>query len=104
MFVLTNGSDVAGTMRTKSKAVRTPKSKRASPQIRPTPHTHPPILALWNARPLDRLDLFYGPGGKGGAPDLTGTFAYTGVDTHGSQKKIYVRDTRGREWTVKYGP
>ena len=60
---------------------------------------------LWN-EPVDieSLDLFYGPGGSEGAPDLTGKFTYVGVDSKGTQKKIYVKDDKDREWTVKFGP
>jgi hypothetical protein len=60
---------------------------------------------LWT-EPVDveSLDLFYGPGGKEGAPDLTGRFTYVGADTKGTQKKIYVKDDKDREWTVKFGP
>lgn len=52
---------------------------------------------------VESLDLFYGAGGKEGAPDLTGKFAFTGEDIKGTQKKVYVKDDQGREWTVKFG-
>jgi hypothetical protein len=60
---------------------------------------------LWN-QPVDieSFDLFYGPGGSEGAPDLSGKFTYVGDDTKGTQKKIYVKDDKDREWTVKFGP
>ena len=60
---------------------------------------------LWK-QPIDieRLDLFYGPGGSEGAPDLRGKFTYIANDTKGTQKKIYVKDDKDREWTVKFGP
>lgn len=53
---------------------------------------------------IESLDLFYGPGGKEGAPDLTGRFTYVAADKKGTQKKIYVKDDKEREWTVKFGP
>lgn len=60
---------------------------------------------LWTPRDnLESLDLFYGPGGRDGAPDLSGTFTYIGPDNKGTQKKIFVKDGRGREWIVKFGP
>ena len=60
---------------------------------------------LWNEPVgIESLDLFYGPGGSEGAPDLTGKFNYVGADTKGTQKKIYVKDDKDREWTVKFGP
>jgi len=59
---------------------------------------------LWNEPvDLDTRDLFYGPGGSEGAPDLTGKFTYIGNDTKGTQKKIYVKDDKDRDWTVKFG-
>lgn len=59
---------------------------------------------LWNEPgAIESLDLFYGAGGSEGAPDLTGRFTYVGADTNGTQKKIYVIDDKGREWTVKFG-
>ncbi len=60
---------------------------------------------LWTERDaIESLDLFYGPGGKEGAPDLTGKIIYVDRDTKGTQKKIYVKDDKDREWTVKFGP
>jgi hypothetical protein len=60
---------------------------------------------LWNdPGHLESLDLFYGPGGKDGAPDPSGKFTYVGPDKNGTQKKVYVKDDRNREWTVKFGP
>src|SRR6266571_300372 len=59
---------------------------------------------LWNEPVgIESLDLFSGPGGSEGAPDLTGKFTYVGDDTKGTQKKIYVKDDKDREWTVKFG-
>src|SRR2546422_3334086 len=48
---------------------------------------------------IESLDLFYGPGGSEGAPDLTGKFTYVSADNQGTQKKIYVKDDKDREWT-----
>jgi hypothetical protein len=60
---------------------------------------------LWNKpADLESLDLFYGPGGSDGAPELRGKFTYIGPDNKGTQKKIYVKDDRDREWIVKFGP
>ena len=40
---------------------------------------------LWNEPvDIDSLDLFYGPGGSEGAPDLTGKFIDVGADTKGT--------------------
>jgi len=71
-------------------------------EIITNPQGHP---VLWKQHAnVERLDLFYGPGGRQGAPDPHGKFTYVGRDTHGTQKKIYAKDDKGREWTVKFGP
>jgi hypothetical protein len=61
-------------------------------------------IVLWTERDIEALDMFYGPGGKAGSPDVASTFMFDGVDRDGTQKKIIVLDDRGRQWTVKYGP
>ena len=53
---------------------------------------------------IERRDLFYGPGGRQGAPDPAGKFTFIRRSTSGTQKKIIVKDGMGREWTVKFGP
>src|SRR5580704_10272031 len=52
---------------------------------------------------VESLDLFYGPGSRDGAPDPSGKFSFEGRDKKGTQKKIYVKDDKGQEWTVKFG-
>jgi hypothetical protein len=60
---------------------------------------------LWEApADIERRDLFYGSGGKQGAPDPASKFTFIRHSTTGTQKKIIVKDDRGREWTVKFGP
>jgi hypothetical protein len=60
---------------------------------------------LWR-EPVDieSRDLFYGIGGREGAPDPSAPFTYVRRQKTGTQKKIVVEDNRGREWTVKFGP
>lgn len=60
---------------------------------------------LWQ-EPVDieSRDLFYGAGGREGAPDPSAPFTYVRRSKSGTQKKIIVEDNRGREWTVKFGP
>lgn len=53
---------------------------------------------------VEQRDLLYGPGGPRGAPDAAGKFTFIRRSTSGTQKKIIVKDDRGREWTVKFGP
>jgi hypothetical protein len=49
-------------------------------------------------------DLFYGEGGKENAPDLSAKFTFMGRDKSGTSEKIYVNDSTGKEWIVKFGP
>jgi hypothetical protein len=59
---------------------------------------------LWNQpASIEKLDLSYGPGSREDAPDPSGKFYYAGRDKKGTQKKIYVKDDKGREWIVKFG-
>ncbi len=53
---------------------------------------------------IECRDLFYGAGGREGAPDPSAPFTYVRRQKTGTQKKIIVKDDRGREWTVKFGP
>jgi hypothetical protein len=60
---------------------------------------------LWR-EPVDieSRDLFYGSGGRAGAPDPSAPFTFVRHSKSGTQKKVIVEDNRGREWTVKFGP
>lgn len=49
---------------------------------------------------VERLDFFWGPGGRAGAP--VPPFRFIEEDTGGSNAKIKVRDARGRRWSVKW--
>ena len=55
---------------------------------------------------IESRDLFYGIGGREGAPDPAGKFTFLG--DHGSptdsNPKIDVKDEQGSKWTVKFGP
>ena len=55
---------------------------------------------------IESRDLFYGIGGREGAPDPAGKFTF--LADHGSPNdsnpKIDVKDERGHIWTVKFGP
>jgi hypothetical protein len=52
---------------------------------------------------IENLDLSYGPGSREDAPDPSGKFFYSGRDKKRTQKEIYVKDDKGREWIVKLG-
>jgi hypothetical protein len=62
---------------------------------------------LWQ-EPIDieSRDLFYGIGGRAGAPDPAGKFTFLGDkgSPNDSNPKIDVKDEQGRIWTVKFGP
>ena len=53
---------------------------------------------------IESRDLFNGPGGAAGAPDLSSKFTFMGRDKKGTSEKIYVDDDKSREWIVKFGP
>jgi hypothetical protein len=55
---------------------------------------------------IELRDLFYGIGGQTGAPDPADKFTFAGDkgSPKDSNPKIDVKDSRGREWTVKFGP
>ncbi|HKQ77529.1 MAG TPA: hypothetical protein VJ810_27765 [Blastocatellia bacterium] len=59
---------------------------------------------MWR-EPVDirSRDLFYGIGGRKGVPDISTAFTFVKHSESGTQKKIIVKDVRGREWTVKFG-
>src|SRR5262249_22605714 len=52
---------------------------------------------------IKRRNLFYGIGGRKGAPDTSTAFTFEKHVESGAQKKVIVKDARGREWTVKFG-
>jgi len=59
---------------------------------------------LWNdPGDIGSRDLFYGEGGKENAPDLSAKFTFMGRDKSGTSEKIYVNDSTGKEWIVKFG-
>ena len=53
---------------------------------------------------IEDLDLSYGAGGTEGAPDASGRFTLVRRLTSGTAKKLVVKDDKGRQWTVKFGP
>jgi hypothetical protein len=50
---------------------------------------------------ISELDLFYGQGGKDGAP--VAPFTFQAEDTEGTNPKFDVLDARGTKWRVKLG-
>src|SRR6185295_11413908 len=53
---------------------------------------------------IESLDLFYGSGGREGAPDASATFTFIRRSTSGTSKKIIVKGDKDRQWSVKFGP
>ena len=53
---------------------------------------------------IESLDLFNGLGGADGAPEPQGKFTFEKRVSTGTSEKIRVKDDKGREWTVKFGP
>jgi len=61
-------------------------------------------VVLWREpADIESRDLFYGPGGRAGAPDTSTPFTFVRHSKSGTQKKVIVEDNQGREWTVKFG-
>jgi hypothetical protein len=52
---------------------------------------------------IESRDLFYGTGGRKGAPVLTDKFLFIGREPGGTSEKAAVEDSRDRKWTVKFG-
>ncbi len=52
---------------------------------------------------IESRDLFNGPGGAEGAPDLKSTFTFVDRSKSGTSEKINVEDAQGHKWQVKFG-
>jgi hypothetical protein len=57
---------------------------------------------MWRAHNVESLDLFDGPGGRDGRPDLR-RLRLVKEEKGGWSKKYRVRDASGREWVAKVG-
>jgi len=73
--------------------------KKEKKEPKPIP-AGPPML--WTERDAASLNLFYGPGGEAGQPDLS-SLTMLKEETGGWSKKYRVRDAKGREWVAKIG-
>jgi hypothetical protein len=84
------------------------RSPKPSKEVAPEPYAEEGgnlSVMMWQAPvDLERRDLFYGIGGKKGAPDLSSRFTFIKHKTTGHWKKIIVEDDRRRRWVVKFGP
>src|SRR5688500_14032632 len=63
------------------------------------PLTNP---VLWENVDVSRLDLFYGPGGRAMAPDIS-RVEFIKEETQGHNKKYRIRDAKGQVWVAKLG-
>lgn len=70
------------------------------------PTLPPGIMAeLWQEpADLEHRDLFYGAGGARRAPDPNDRQQFLGAKATGTQPGYDVKDSRGRQWSVKMGP
>jgi hypothetical protein len=60
---------------------------------------------LWSEpTDIENRDLFNGIGGAAGAPSPSDKFTFTKRVSSGTSEKIVVDDSKGRSWTVKFGP
>lgn len=75
------------------------KQSKEAKQPKPLP-AGPPLL--WSERDAASLNLFYGPGGEAGQPDLS-SLTLIKEETGGWSKKYRVKDAKGREWVAKIG-
>jgi hypothetical protein len=57
---------------------------------------------MWRPHSVESLDLFEGPGGHGGRPDLR-RLRLIKAEEGGYSPKFRVRDASGREWVAKLG-
>jgi hypothetical protein len=62
-----------------------------------------PVVIWRDPGPMASLNLIYGAGGKGHAPDPTSTFTFIKEDPLGTSPKFDVTDGNGVEWKVKLG-
>jgi hypothetical protein len=71
------------------------KPKKNKPVPKGTP-------VMWRNHRVESLDLFDGPGGRGGRPDLR-RLRLLKSEEGGYSPKFRVRDASGREWVAKLG-
>lgn len=78
-----------------------PRIKRTTPR----PPTAAQLAELW-VEPSDiaSRDLFWGPGGRGLAPEIGSRFKFKEEKLGGYSPGFTVEDGTGREWSAKQGP
>jgi hypothetical protein len=70
------------------------------------PTLDPQVMGeLWQEpADLEQRDLFHGAGGSRRHPDPSQAFQFLSAKTTGTQPGYDVKDSRGREWSIKMGP
>jgi len=74
-------------------------AKKKSKKDKPVPKGTP---VMWRNQRIESLNLFDGPGGRGGRPDLR-RLQLLKSEEGGYSPKFRVRDAAGREWVAKLG-
>jgi len=62
-----------------------------------------PAVLMQDRGDLATLDLYYGVGGKDGAPNPNDVYTFVDEDLNQSQPKFNVKDAEGRHWKAKLG-
>jgi hypothetical protein len=62
-----------------------------------------PALIWRDPGNISTLNLIYGAGGSGHAPDPNGTYTFDKEIMHGTSPKFDVKDAQGAKWRVKLG-
>jgi hypothetical protein len=69
-----------------------------------TPHATNMRTVIWqDTGRASSLNLIYGAGGRGHAPDPKGRFTFLEEDRQATTPKFDIRDEQGVEWKVKLG-
>lgn len=77
-----------------------------APAVRPTVQPwDAPLASLWShPQDLPERDLFNGPWGAGNAPNPDDIYTFVARKRTGINPGMTVRDSNGREWSVKQAP
>ena len=62
------------------------------------------MAQLWEPTEIEKRDLFLGVGGSKNAPDPDELYEFKEEKAVGTQPGYDVKDSKGREWSVKLGP
>ncbi len=74
-----------------------------APPVKRIPPPAGASVEFWR-EPTGRDQLFYGAGGRDGAPEPDATYTLLKRDTGGFSTSVDIRDKAGRKWSAKIGP